>query len=315
MCNRGGNDVNSIRVTTIIPCFNREAFICDAIESALGQDFEGQEIIVVDDGSTDSSREVCQGYGSRIRLLRQVNQGPSAARNAAIKVAQGEYVAFLDSDDIWRPNKLQRQVEAMDNRPDAAFVHSRADSTCVNVIDYAKTDGSWEECFRGATIYTPTVLARTNWVRQVGGFDERYWHWEDRHLWLRLLLLGKVIFLDEALVELRRGNGRLSRNVLGDDALCWRATSRELLVAARQTMCEAELVSCRRFYEAKVAEHICGAYWHERMDTVCKLGCRCLLFGPARGSAVKYLAAALLPRPLRVRLETALPHLRRRIPT
>src|SRR5439155_3006508 len=87
--------------STIIPVYNRAELVGAAIESALGQEFDDQEIIVVDDGSTDNTLNLLAGYGDRIKVLRQRNSGPGAARNFGIKHARGEYVAFLDSDDLW----------------------------------------------------------------------------------------------------------------------------------------------------------------------------------------------------------------------
>jgi glycosyltransferase involved in cell wall biosynthesis len=90
-----------IRVSTIIPTYNNEATLAQAVDSALAQDLDGQEIILVNDGSTDGTHGIAAGYGERIRVIEQPNRGFNRSRNAALRIARGEYVAFLDADDIW----------------------------------------------------------------------------------------------------------------------------------------------------------------------------------------------------------------------
>ena len=100
-------------VSTIIPCFNRAEVVGDAIESALTQDWQNHEIIVVDDGSTDETADICQRFGTSIVFVKQENRGVSGARNRGLYLAKGEFVAFLDSDDMWLPGKLSAQMECL----------------------------------------------------------------------------------------------------------------------------------------------------------------------------------------------------------
>src|ERR1700728_4898735 len=97
------------RVSVIIPSFNRAHCIAASVESVLAQSFQDFELIVVDDGSTDETQQVLARFGDRIRVIRQDNGGVSAARNAGMRVARGSWIAFQDSDDTWRPEKLQTQ--------------------------------------------------------------------------------------------------------------------------------------------------------------------------------------------------------------
>lgn len=113
-----------IRVSTIIPTYNSEATLAQAIDSALAQDFAGQEIIVVNDGSTDSTQRVLESYGTRVSVIQQDNRGQPTARNRAIENAAGEYLAFLDSDDVWLPGRLAKTVAALERKPNAALVFS-----------------------------------------------------------------------------------------------------------------------------------------------------------------------------------------------
>jgi glycosyltransferase involved in cell wall biosynthesis len=102
-----------MRVSAIIPTYNRARTIERAVNSVLGQSWQPIEVIIVDDGSTDQTADILARYGDRIRLIHQKNEGPSAARNTGIKAAQGEIITFLDSDDSWLPDKVERQVQLL----------------------------------------------------------------------------------------------------------------------------------------------------------------------------------------------------------
>lgn len=112
------------RVSTIIPAFNGERFIGQAIESALAQTYTNIEIIVVDDGSTDATREVVAQYAGRVAYLHQPNAGVAAARNRGIREAHGDFIALLDQDDVWRCDKIKIQVAAFESIKDCAVVFS-----------------------------------------------------------------------------------------------------------------------------------------------------------------------------------------------
>jgi len=105
-------------VSIIVPVFNSSAYVAVALRSALEQDYENKEIIVVDDGSTDSTPEILKTFREQIVVLTQVNAGPGAARNRGLKHARGTYIAFLDADDFWVPGKLRLQIEYLEQKPE-----------------------------------------------------------------------------------------------------------------------------------------------------------------------------------------------------
>ena len=109
-------------VSVIMPVYNDASFLREAVDSALEQTHPPLEVIVVDDGSTDNSASIAESYGSPVRVIRQENQGAARARNRAIEVAQGDWLAFLDSDDLWKPEKLRKQLAAVE--PDVVLVHT-----------------------------------------------------------------------------------------------------------------------------------------------------------------------------------------------
>ena len=125
------------RVSVMIPTYNRAALLCDAIDSVFAQSFQDFEIIVVDDGSTDNTREVLVKYGTRVQYLYSDHAGPARARNLGFEAARGEYLCILDSDDLYYPHKLALQVDHLDTHPDTVMVY-----TDFSAFDAA---GFWDE--------------------------------------------------------------------------------------------------------------------------------------------------------------------------
>src|SRR4030067_1245470 len=112
------------QISVIIPCFNSGKYLRECLDSVLSQTSQDFEVIVVDDGSTDDTPSIIKSYGSRVRLIRQDNKGPSSARNAGIKIAQGNYIAFQDADDVWLPRKLELQYRFLQENPPYLWVYS-----------------------------------------------------------------------------------------------------------------------------------------------------------------------------------------------
>src|SRR5262245_20179101 len=111
-------------VSVVIPCYNAGRFLKETLESILAQTRPALEVIVVDDGSTDDSAAVAGAFGPPVRVLRQSNQGESVARNRGLDEARGDWVAFLDADDVWAPDKLERQLAAVEGSPGVACCHT-----------------------------------------------------------------------------------------------------------------------------------------------------------------------------------------------
>lgn len=201
-------------VSVVIPTYNRERLLPEAIDSVLSQTVRASEIIVIDDGSTDKSEEVFERYSQDIILIRQRNSGASAARNAGIRAASGSLIAFLDSDDIWLPNKLARELECFNNDPELALVHSDVFSQKGGVRVRAKagrkkfSGNCYFEFFSNSPEFPslPTVVVRASAIARVGVFDESLRTSEDIDLWLRIARFFRFGFVDEPLV-IRRVHG------------------------------------------------------------------------------------------------------------
>lgn len=191
-------------VSLIIPTHNRADLVGEAIDSALGQTYPAREVIVVDDGSTDGTQAVLARYGDAIRTARTPNRGCAAARNTGVRMAQGTYVAFVDSDDVAPPNKLTMQVPVLEARPEVGFVYGPSvafgpglPAEIVHQPVRPDADGSVAEgIFLTTRIGFDSVLLRREAVEQAGGFDETLHHNEDTDLLLRVALAWKAVCLE-----------------------------------------------------------------------------------------------------------------------
>jgi glycosyltransferase involved in cell wall biosynthesis len=208
----------SCRVSVIIPTYNRSWCLAEAIDSVLSQTFQDRELIVVDDGSTDNTPALLSRYGSRLRCLRQTNQGVSAARNHGIQAAGGELIALLDSDDLWQPDKLARQVAFFDTHPDAMICQTEETwirrGLRVNPKRRHRKPSGWifEPSLALCLVSPSAVMMRRELLEEMGGFDESLPACEDYDLWLRVSLRYPIPLLEEPLVIKRGGHDdQLSR--------------------------------------------------------------------------------------------------------
>jgi len=186
----------STLISIIIPTYNRANDVQRAIDSALAQTHQPCEVIIVDDGSTDTTPDLLTQYGQRIRALRQYNQGRSAARNTGLKLARGEYVIFLDSDDALLPDMAGTQLTALQQHPQMAFVHGQAwmtdpygqrlDPPILMGAPLDPAQPPFASLVMGQSLLLNTALIRRAALESVGPFEEGLEVSEDWDLWLRL---------------------------------------------------------------------------------------------------------------------------------
>jgi glycosyltransferase involved in cell wall biosynthesis len=195
------------KISVIIPTYNRADYICETIDSVLNQTYKDFELIVVDDGSTDDTKKKLEKYGSKIKLIEQPNSERAVARNNGVKNSTGEYIAFLDSDDIWIEDKLEKQVKVLDENNDYILVYGqchRIDDNS-NKIKIAKRqlEGHSGEIFEKLLmrnlVVSPTPVIRREYFEKTDGFQTRYIPYEDWEFWVRFSLLGKFYYIDEPL--------------------------------------------------------------------------------------------------------------------
>ncbi|MGA7871157.1 MAG: glycosyltransferase family A protein [Candidatus Binatus sp.] len=199
-------------VSVIIPTYNRCAMLREAIDSVLAQTSRAFELIVVDDGSTDGTAEQLTRFDKTIRIERIEHRGPAAARNRGVAIARGPLIAFLDSDDLWSPTKLERQFAFMRANPGCAISQTNEiwirNGRRVNPgLRHRKRAGDiFIDSLRTCLISMSSVMMRTELFRSLGGFDEIMTAAEDYDLWLRILIDHEAYLLDEPLVTRRGGH-------------------------------------------------------------------------------------------------------------
>ncbi len=205
-------------VSVIIPTYNRGWIVKEAIESVLVQDFADFELIVVDDGSTDNTSEILGEFESDIRVIRQSNSGVSAARNRGIQASVGRWIAFLDSDDLWLPKKLSRQVDFFNSHEDAKICQTEEqwirNGMRVNPkVRHHKFSGLiFERSLELCLVSPSAVMIRKDLFNEVGLFDESLPACEDYDLWLRVSCRFPVYLIDTPLIIKRGGHDdQLSR--------------------------------------------------------------------------------------------------------
>lgn len=208
------------KVSVVIPAYNAMTYLPDTLNSVLQQTFSSFEVLIIDDGSTDHIQAwVAQNItDSRVKLIAQANQGLSAARNTGIANAQGEYIAFLDADDLWEPTKLEVQVHYLDNNSAVGLVYN-----WIGVIDAEgkPTGRVWggniegnvlEEILQRNIIDCPSVLVRRKCFDELGVFDTMLRSVEDWDMWIRIATRYPFAVTKEPLVYYRQHASNMSKN-------------------------------------------------------------------------------------------------------
>jgi len=208
-----------VSVSVIIPTYNRAAMLREAIESVRQQTVKDVEVLVVDDGSTDETPRVVQEFGDFVTYLRQDNGGVAAARNRGIQAAHGHYIAFLDSDDLWLPHKLERQIDYLRDHPEIGLLYARMWSYDVEKPSERRLDPyvvatNFTELLNGPNaVTTSTVVVRRECLETVGVFNPAIRAAEDHELWLRIARRFAIGFLDEPLAEYRRHSKSINNDL------------------------------------------------------------------------------------------------------
>jgi glycosyltransferase involved in cell wall biosynthesis len=201
-------------VSVVVPAYQAEAYLAEALESALGQDLDGVEVVVVDDGSIDRTAEIALAHG--VRVLRRPHRGPAAARNAGLAVARGEFVTILDADDLWPADRLSRQVDHLRKHPALGIV--------LGLTEIFLTPGQprpahWPVGHVGRPIpaVAGTMLARARVFEIVGGFDEELRRCEDIDWLARVKDAGiQAGAIDHVVLRYRIHAANTSRDTMGN---------------------------------------------------------------------------------------------------
>jgi glycosyltransferase involved in cell wall biosynthesis len=216
-------------VSIIVPAFNAERYIGTCLASVFGQTYRDYELIVVDDGSTDQTREAIVAAGGPVRYISQPNQGPAAARNSGIAAARGELVCFLDADDSWFPDKLEHQVEFLTRHRDVGLLFADEEEFddqgvhCHSLVSTSRffpaiaaggtLDGAFQKLLEENFIPTSTVMIRKACFEACGQFDVTLKGPEDRDMWSRIAVRFPVAFIPRVLARKRVVASSVSRDI------------------------------------------------------------------------------------------------------
>ena len=222
-------------ISVIIPTWNRAERLAAALTSVFQQSVAVHEVIVVDDGSTDNTREMVARRFAGVRYIYQENRGVSSARNVGIRQATGDWIALLDSDDRWLPDKLERQQQLIRAHPGYKLCHSNEiwirNGKRVNAMKKHAKQGGWifRHCLPLCAISPSAVLIQKNIFTDIGLFDESLPACEDYDLWLRICAVYPVLYVDRQLVVKHGGHAdQLSRRYWGMDRFRIQALEKSL---------------------------------------------------------------------------------------
>ncbi|MCP4714886.1 MAG: glycosyltransferase [Deltaproteobacteria bacterium] len=274
-------------ISVIIPTYNRASVVCNAVEAVLQQTYAKIELIVVDDGSTDDTVSRLQAYSTHLKTISTTHAGPSSARNCGIKIARGDYIAFLDSDDLWLPGKLEKQLRYMQSLPNGLVCQTEEtwirNGRRVNPRKKHKKQSGWiyKACLPLCIVSPSAVMIHKSVFEKVGLFDETLLACEDYDLWLRIAPHYPIYLLDEPLITKHGGHAdQQSRTVPALDRLRIKAICKslengnlipELYAAALeelQTKCRIYATGCtKRGKQEESKQYLKLAEKHQRKKT------------------------------------------------
>jgi glycosyltransferase involved in cell wall biosynthesis len=266
-------------ISAVVTTYNAEEYVGQALTAILSQTRPPEEVVVVDDGSTDGTQEELARFGADIRVVRQANRGHASALNHGFGEARGDYLAKCDADDIWEPTKLERQLQALDDHPeiDIAFGCARYFGQGDGLFASPPGEGLLDRrdfarrLYRANLVCSTSTLIRRRLYQELGPFEElQRVSVEDYDYWLRALRAGAVFFYDPSvLVRCRRHESNVSNNLLSmywsthlahvryadlveDSSLAHRAMAYDLLLIARQLVEENRPLQARAAFIASL---------------------------------------------------------------
>jgi glycosyltransferase involved in cell wall biosynthesis len=283
---------SAAEVSVIIPAYNAERTIATTVRSVLDQTFKDLEVLVIDDGSTDGTAAVVERFGTPVSCIRTMNRGVAAARNLGIERAKGRRIAFLDADDVWMPRKLEQQLEAMEQRPDAGlcftgFVRTDAELRPLETVRGSSYPDYGEALLLYSTIANIcTLLVTAETARALGGFDPAFSQCADWDFALRASQQTNFATVGEALLQYRMSGESMSRDI--------QRLERETFAVLDKFYSMPDASKYRSLKRRAYSNHwmiLAGSYLHAHSP----------------GDALRCLANGLRARPANVRRPLGLP--------
>jgi glycosyltransferase involved in cell wall biosynthesis len=289
-------------ISVIMPCFNGEKYLGYAIENVLSQTYWPVELIVINDGSTDGSRDIVKKFGERVILIEQENVGPGVARNRGISRSRGEFIAFLDADDYWRLDCLEKLHSALTSC-DADVAYCGWQNIEVNgevgkayvPPDYASEDKREYFLRGGAPWPIHAALVRRKALVKTGGFDERLPFCEDYDLWLRLGLRGSLKRVNEVLAFYRHHREVRSDWKRGFEAIYGRMIKRDFVRCFREVTKGLEPEKLREFIDGALLQRGYQCFWQRELLSAQRIFRAVFWTGYWGWRDLKYLVPAFLP--------------------
>jgi glycosyltransferase involved in cell wall biosynthesis len=205
-------------VDVIVPCYNVEHYVRRALDSVLAQTHQDFRIYAVNDGCTDNTTRILETYAPRCVSISQAHAGPAAARNRAIRESASPFIAFIDADDEWLPEKLERQISLLRRNKSLGMVCSHClisqsgseENRHFLVDDVPHSGRLFQHLVRNCFVFTPTVVVRRQCLEEIGLFNEALPVSEDFNLWLRIAARWEIAIVPEVLAIAKKRSGRLS---------------------------------------------------------------------------------------------------------
>ena len=259
-------------VSVVIPTYNRVNLLERALDSVLGQTLPADEIIVVDDGSTDNTVSTLKSLHPEVKFIQQDNLGVSAARNTGISAARHEWIALLDSDDVWHKHKLERQFTALNNAAEYLICHSNEiwfrNGVRVNQMHKHKKAGGhiFQQCLPLCVISPSAAVMHRSLLEETGLFDESLPACEDYDLWLRICSRYPVLYIDEALITKHGGHDdQLSAKHWGMDRFRIHALNK---IVSEGKLNDSDRDAAINMMVKKINIYLAGAYKHGNTEHV-----------------------------------------------
>ena len=322
-------DMNKPLVSVIVPTYNCGPFVAEALDSILSQDWQPLEVIAVDDGSTDDTLQVLQRYAGRIRLLQQPNGGPAAARNLAVRESRGEYLAFLDADDLWLPGHLRVLVSHLQDHPNTKVAYgewlvwrARSDGIYPPLavpplndapeVDEANSGWVYRSLLLDSIIHIIAAVIHRSVYDAVEGFDQTLRTGSDWDFWIRVGRSFPVAKLRRPVAAYRQNPSSVT-HVVRKENNGFRLLKR--IVDTYGLRDEAGHLADRRAVARRLSDlafsHAYRHYWNGDPDIAAQWFGQTWRHDPRRLKAAAYLVAAMAKRlglvPARIK-QPRLPH-------
>jgi glycosyltransferase involved in cell wall biosynthesis len=296
----------SDKISIIMPCYNAEAFILRGIRSALGQTYKNIELIVIDDGSKDNSLQLINGiYDEKITVMSQTNRGVCAARNRGLSLATGKYIAFLDADDEWRPDCLEKLFSAIQSTPEAVLAYCGWQNVGLpggQGMPYIPPDyeaeGKLEHLLRSCPWPIHVALTLKTAIDSEGGFDERYSNAEDYKLWLHIVSFSGIVRVPEVLAFYHFHEGQQASKNLAKAAYQQWLVQKEFIEKYNEVIRQLGYSRIRQLTIGGLLKSGYVCYWERNLEAARQIFRLVMKQGYGTLNDWKYMLPSLLPMSL-----------------